>query len=263
MNCTKCGQPIQSGYLFCNNCGALVDVNANSANVVNQPVNNYMPPVESKPKKNILKEIVLWIRKNQKICAGIIIVGLVLAIIIVLTQEKRSETLMELEKDSHMQFAFGEEKYYLGQDAKALNKKGITYQNGEISDNDFIPGDSITVYPFYLGDKPIFLGALYCPLEDKCKYEDAILIKANFYERSNVVINDFLQIGMSYDEIKEKYGKEDGKFYQDENVLVWAFGEKGKIGQPYYLLGFNSYDDLEEIRVGIWWYPEEFEYTVK
>ena len=88
------------------------------------------------------------------------------------------------------------------------------------------------------------------------------MIKANFYKKSNVIIDDFLKIGLSYDEVKEEYGKEDGKFYQDNSFLVWSFKEEGKIGNPYYLIKFNSKEKVEEIRIGVWWYEDEFSNTV-
>ena len=75
-------------------------------------------------------------------------------------------------------------------------------------------------------------------------------------------LDDFLRIGLTYEEVKEKYGKEDGEFYQDESFLVWTFGEGGKIGNPYYLVKFNSNERVEEIRIGVWWYEDEYEYTL-
>ena len=56
--------------------------------------------------------------------------------------------------------------------------------------------------------------------------------------------------------------------YQDEELLVWTFGEKGKVGTPYYVLRFdnNSFladGEITEIRMGIWWYEEEYKHSVK
>ena len=45
----------------------------------------------------------------------------------------------------------------------------------------------------------------------------------------------------------------------DGCVLI---GDDGKIGEPYYLLRFNSSGRLEEIRIGVWWYEDEYEYTL-
>ena len=125
------------------------------------------------------------------------------------------------------------------------------------------------MYNFYDKEKVAqFLGAFYCAESEKCKYDDTLLIKINFYEDSEVVVNDFIKYGVKYDEIVEKYGKEDGAFYQDEELLVWTFGEKGKIGTPYYVLRFDNDSflangEITEIRMGIWWYEEEYKHSVK
>ena len=80
---------------------------------------------------------------------------------------------------------------------------------------------------------------------------------------TDIIINDYIKIGMKYDDVVDEYGEEDGKFYQDKSFLVWSLGEKNKIGEPYYLLKFNSSKKVEEIRIGIWWFEEEFEHIVE
>lgn len=180
-----------------------------------------------------------------------------------LTKEDRTETLTEISKSDKTMFVIGEEKFYLGETVSSLKKKGLSYEDNLIKDTDYIVSDSIAVYPFYYEGEAVFLGALYCPSEENCKYDDAVLIKANFYDDADVIVDETIKIGMYYDEIKDEYGKKDGKFYQDKDFYVWTFGDDGKIGEPYYLLRFNSSERLEEIRIGVWWYEEEFEYTVK
>lgn len=252
MNCKKCGAVLPNGAMICNNCGQLVDLTSGQ--------NNYVSPVDNKPKESIFKKLTSFIKTHKTMCAFVIIGVLALSIVIVLTKEERTDKLLNIEKSNNIKFTFNDEKYYIGQTAKELKQKGLMYDSVE---GEYIPSDSITVFPFYLNDKPVFLGALYCASEEKCSYDEAVLIKANFYDNSGVVLNDLIRRGSSYDDIKEKYGKEDGKFYQDEAMLVWSLGEKGKIGEPYYILKFNSYNNVEEIRIGIWWYEEEYEYTIK
>lgn len=193
----------------------------------------------------------------------LIVVAIVIGVAFFLNREERTETLTEIDESDKVKFMLGEEEFYLGETVSSLKKKGLTYEDDLIRDTDYIVSDSIAVYPFYYEGEAVLLGALYCPTEENCKYDDAVLIKANFYENVDVVVDEYIKTGLYYDDIKDEYGKKDGKFYQDKEFYVWTFGEDGKIGEPYYLLRFNSSEKLEEIRIGVWWYEEEFEFTVK
>ena len=219
---------------------------------VDKVVSNPQPVI----KEGINKKIVIVLILALLVVVGVFVYNF-------LTKEDRTETLTEISKSDKTMFMLGEEEFHIGDTVSELKKKGLSYEDNLIKDTDYIVSDSIAVYPFYYEGEAVFLGALYCPSEENCKYDDAVLIKANFYDNADVVIDETIRIGMYYDDIKDEYGKKDGKFYQDKDFYVWTFGDDGKIGEPYYLLRFNSSGRLEEVRIGVWWYEEEFEYTVK
>ena len=223
---------------------------------VDNVVSNPQPVVKKGINKKIIKYIFIVLILALLVVGGVFVYNF-------LTKEDRTETLTEISKSDKNMFMLGEEKFHIGDTVSELKKKGLSYEDNLIKDTDYIVSDSIAVYPFYYEGEAVFLGALYCPSEENCKYDDAVLIKANFYDDADVVVDETIKIGMYYDEIKDEYGKKAGKFYQDKDFYVWTFGDDGKIGEPYYLLRFNSSGRLEEIRIGVWWYEEEFEYTVK
>lgn len=273
MNCKKCGNLLDETSIVCAKCGEVILKNDDtSLNVENKTFDIVTPLVntdtetklENKPVISF-KDQIQMLLNNKKFVS---IVGILLLILIAwrgidyLNKEDRIETLITLKEKDNLKFTIDGNDYYLGEKISSLKKNKLIYENGYVESNDYILSDSITVYPFYYEDTPVFLGALYCSSEENCKYDDAVLIKANFYQNSNVLIDDFLRIGLTYEEVKEKYGKEDGEFYQDESFLVWTFGEEGKIGNPYYLVKFNSNERVEEIRIGVWWYEDEYEYTL-
>lgn len=207
--------------------------------------------------------------KKLLIIGGVLIVALgALFLLMSKGPGKRAKTLMNLEQNEYQKFKIGDQEFYIGKDVPTYKSKGLSYIDDYISDEDRVIADSIAPYVFYIDGKPMFYGSLYCASTKECKYDDTILIKINFYRDSNVIVNDFIKYGMKYDEVVEKYGKEDGAFYMDETALVWAFGEKGKIGEPYYILKFDSgglfsfYSGLSEIRMGVWWYEGEYERTI-
>ena len=273
MNCKKCGNLLDETSTVCAKCREVILKNDDtSLNVENKTFDIVTPLVntdtetklENKPVISF-KDQIQMLLNNKKFVS---IVGILLLILVAwrgidyLNKEDRTETLITLKEKDNLKFTIDGNDYYLGEKISSLKKNKLIYENGYVESNDYILSDSITVYPFYYEDTPVFLGALYCSSEENCKYDDAVLIKANFYQNSNVLIDDFLRIGLTYEEVKEKYGKEDGEFYQDESFLVWTFGEEGKIGNPYYLVKFNSNERVEEIRIGVWWYEDEYEYTL-
>lgn len=273
MNCKKCGNLLDETSTVCEKCGEVILKNDDtSLNVENKTFDIVTPLVNTDTVTNVenksvitFKDQIQMLLNNKKFVS---IVGILLLILVAwrgidyLNKEDRTETLITLKEKDNLKFTIDGNDYYLGEKISSLKKNKLIYENGYVESNDYILSDSITVYPFYYEDTPVFLGALYCSSEENCKYDDAVLIKANFYQNSNVLIDDFLRIGLTNEEVKEKYGKEDGEFYQDESFLVWTFGEEGKIGNPYYLVKFNSNERVEEIRIGVWWYEDEYEYTL-
>lgn len=253
--------------MFCGFCGGKLDSSGMCTNCVKPAKQPEVPPTPTNSNKNNKKMFV----------ATVIIVGVfsILALVLFLSairgngdDKKRSETLVNLEKNEYLKFTLGEDEFYIGDKISTYRSKNYSYDERYIDENAKVKSDSIMSQTFYNElDDAQFLGAMYCPAGDECLYDDTSLIKINFYEESDVVVNDYIKFGMSYDDIVEKYGKEDGTFYQDSDLLVWTFGEKGKIGEPYYILRFDnggiwSLGDLYEIRIGVWWYEGEYEHTV-
>lgn len=190
-------------------------------------------------------------------------------VISLIFKEDRTKTLVEIEKDDKLKFVIDEKEYYIGDVTKKYLDDGLNYNsNSQIQSG--ILSDSIALQGFSDNDNnPLFLSALYCSEEETCNYDESVVVKINFYKNSDVVVDDFLKFGLTYEEVRKKYGKEDGEFSQNEEYLIWTFDDEGEIGEPYYMLRFDdSYSSKEksklvDIRIGVWWYPEEFEYTVK
>lgn len=254
MICSKCGGTIDTKSEKCFFCGT--SINQKKDNHINQPV------VDNKTN---------FFNKNKYfLLAGILILVIIIIIVVSFINPKnqRREALLKINKTHYMKFTLDDKEFYLGDKVSKYKENGISFEDQYLTDDSFVESDSIAMYNFYNKDKRAqFLGAFYCSETKKCKYNDTLLLKVNFYEESDVVIDDFIKYGTKYKDIVEKYGKEDGTFYQDEELLVWTFGEKGKIGTPYYILRFDynsflSSGELIEIRMGIWWYEEEYEYTV-
>jgi len=255
MICSKCGGNIDQKTHKCIFCGSSTGLE--TTNILTE--NN-----EQINQKNFIKKY-----KYILLSGGLILIAIILILIITLINpsNKRAEALINIEKTNYLKFTIGEKDFYLGEKISNYKKKGCSYEDQYINDESYVEGDSIAIYNFYNNEEARFLGAFYCAEKEKCKYEDSVLVKINFYKNSDIIVNDYIKYGMKYEEIVEKYGKEDGTFYQDETLLVWSFGEKGKIGTPYYILRFDNdgwfpTKELIEIRMGIWWYEEEYEYTV-
>lgn len=253
--------------MFCGFCGGKLDSSGMCTNCVKPAKQPEVPPTPTNSNKNNKKMFV----------AIVIIVGVfsILALVLFLSairgngdDKKRSETLVNLGKNEYLKFTLGEDEFYIGDKISTYRSKNYSYDERYIDENAKVKSDSIMSQTFYNElDDAQFLGAMYCPAGNDCDYDDTKLIKANFYKDSNVVVNGKLKFGMTYNDVVRLYGEEDGTFYQDSELLVWTFGEKGKIGEPYYILRFDnggiwSLGDLYEIRIGVWWYEGEYEHTV-
>lgn len=238
MNCKNCGASLSNNMLFCSQCGQ----KATQSN------------------KSLFSRL-----KNKKFLSIVIICLFALALIIILynlLKPERSETLMSMPKNDYYKFTINGKDYFLGDKITSL-KSNLNY---DTNFKDIVYSDSISTRAFFNSDgKEQFLAAVYCSKDNDCAHDDTVLVKANFYDNTPVVVNDFIKKGVTYEEVVEEYGKENGYFYQDEEMLVWAFGNK--IGDPYYILRFDnssifSSNDIIEIRIGVWWYGEEYQHTV-
>lgn len=238
MNCKNCGASLSNNMLFCNQCGQKV-TNAN---------------------KSFFTKL-----KNKKFLNIIIICLISIALIIILYnlfKPKRAETLVSMPKNDYYKFTIDGKDYFLGDKITSL-KSALNY---DTNFKDIVYSDSISTRTFFnIDGKEQFLGAVYCSKDNDCVHDDTVLVKANFYESTSVVVNDFIKNGITYEEVVEKYGKETGHFYQDEEMLIWSFGNK--IGDPYYILRFDNYswssvNYITEIRIGVWWYDEEYQHTL-
>lgn len=225
MKCNKCGASITKNMIYCPECGNKTKI------------------------------------KTKKIINLVVISALIFVLTIFIyiwLKPKRKEILMSLPQNNYYKFTINNQEYFLGQKVLDLKKT----LNFEQNFTDIVYSDSISIRSFFNNDEEQFLGAVYCASENNCKHDDSVLVKVNFFENAFVTVNDFIKRGVTYEKIVEKYGKESGTFYQDKNILVWSFGNK--IGDPYYLLKFNNYFNkaIIDIRIGVWWYDEEYEQTV-
>lgn len=247
MKCAKCNFEVNQTMKFCPNCGGQIE-----------KINKF--------KKLILKikNILLKYPKIFLLC--IVIVILLFIVIIVLKNSAGLKTLNNINLNSVLKFTIGNEQFYLGEKISKYKEKGIVYEDAYLDDDAYVIGNSISLQSFYKEDNPQFFATLHCPSKDNCKYEDANIIKINFYDSADVIIDDYIKFNMTYEDVVKKYGKEKGVFYQDESYLVWTIGETGKIGESYFILRFS--DNLfskrvTDIRIGVWWYEGEFDHTVK
>lgn len=235
MKCKNCGASVLNDAFFCSECGHKI-----------------------KPRNNLKS------KKNLKILIIIAISLILIVILFYLFKPKRSEVLNSLTRNDYYKFTINDKEYYLGEKVSNLENNELYY---DINFNNVVYADSISTRTFFnLDNKELFLAALYCSSLKNCTHEDSTLVKVNFYKNSNVLVNDFIKYGITYQEVIDKYGKEDGYFYQDEDMLVWTFGDND-IGDPYYILKFDdaslfSNNQIIEIRIGVWWYDKEYEHTV-
>lgn len=254
--------------MFCSNCGSKLCKYNSRCNVckINSGQDNkiFSNQYKNFQKTNVFKQNKCWFW----IIILVIIVSLLFIYILVNRPNKRRDALLNIERTDYTKFILDNKEFYIGDKVWEYKKKDISFEDKYLTEQSYVESDSIAMHNFYNKSKESqFLGMFYCAKFEKCKYEDTLLIKINFYPNSNVIVNDFIKYGIKYDEVVKAYGEEDGTFYQDEDFLVWTFGDKGKIGNPYYLLRFDnnsffSQGKLSEIRIGIWWYEDEYKHSV-
>lgn len=278
MLCSKCGSEVLEGNKFCTKCGTKVDI-INE----NQPTQQ---SVDKAPEMPILSDIVseenvekfvefdTKTKKANKKKFIFLILGLILIILLVfgglwlvnVIKPSRTEVLTHIERDTRVSFKLSDEIYYIGDRINKIRVDGYDYDSN--FGQDIVYSDSISTRSFYdENGKAMFLGALYCPTKDDCKHSETVLVKANFYEDSDVIVNGKIKFGMDYEEVVEKYGKEDGRFYQDQELYVWTFDDENEVGSPYMVLRFDeggwfSWGGINEIRLGVFWYDGEAEHII-
>lgn len=232
-------------------------------------------PVEEKSTEPVVEKTKKDNTKIKKIIKLVVILLVVIAVIVGVViggikiyqhatkDAKKVESLVDI-KSKKGKFMIGDDELKLGGTYKELKEKGYVFDSRYISNDDAIGYDMIYVQSVLKDNKEQFLGMFYCGNKEGCKYEDTILIKATFYSNTNYLLNDVIKNNTSYDAIKEKIGKEKGYFKEDKTYLVWTFGEAGKIGETYYMIKFdNGYSKtIKELRIGVWWYEEEYKHTV-
>lgn len=245
--------------MFCNNCGNFIgdeEVCKRCKNIIKLSV-----PRQKNFPSNRFNNISLF--KNKYI----FIIGVLILIFVgfmIFNSERRVNIMKNMDQNSKLKITIDNVDFYLGDSVSSYLDKGYDYKKNNLS---VIAPDSIILQPFYKDDNQKFLATLYCADNKECEYNDAQIIKINFYSQKNIVINDLIKLNTSYDEIVEKYGKETGKYYQDNNILVWSLGN-GKIGEPYFALKFKKsylYGKMlvSDIRIGIWWYEGEYEHVIE
>lgn len=254
--CGICGSPLNEN-------GICVKCSNSESNLSNNSLNLEK---NNKVKKKLDKKILF-------IGLGILFFLLLVILCLVFIKKnpdrldsKRVNELSSIDKNKSIKFVLNEKEYFLGEKTSTFFDDGYYIDNNGLN-NDYIIADSFIAKTFYYEGLPMFFAAMYCPLKNNCTYNDLILIKIIFYDTSNVVVDDDIKYGMTYAEIKDKLGKEDGKYYQDSELRVWNLKGK-KVGDAYYILRFGtgkemSSNKVKDLRIGIWWYDGEADHTIK
>ena len=255
MFCNNCGNKLNGNEDFCPNCGTKKQIiNENNKELT---LSEKMTKKAKKTNANVKK----FFKKNKKVFLPIFIC------LIVLLGGFLSYKIVSnyiYEKTIHYLYKIDGKKYKIGEKVSYYEKNGYTYKDKYSNDNDIIPADSFIPHLFYKNDEAVMYAALHCKEKDKCKYFDSSVVKINFYNNiGDVVLADFIKIGTTYDEIVSKLGEPDGKFYMNDYEYVWSFYDKGKINNPYYVLEFDNSKKVVKMKIGMWWYDGEYEYTVK
>lgn len=272
MICSKCGEIVPEQYKFCPKCGMRVEKDESSLSIkhaVDDSIRSKVPPDNIVIKNDVVSNAKGINKKKLCIIGGTLVLIIFITMIILLfnlLKPDRSEILTAVDKSKYVSFKIDDNIYYIGDMIHELRADGIDYDTK--FSQDIVYSDSISTRTFS-NEKGVnlFLAALYCSKKEDCNHSETVLVKANFYEDSKVVVNGFVKFGVKYDEIVEKYGKEDGRFYQDQELYVWTFDDKNEVGSPYMVLRFNkgslfSSSGVSEIRLGVFWYEGEAEHII-
>lgn len=273
MKCEKCGNLLDANNNcpVCNVNNNIVMNNAISNTVENQeivnnveenvPINNEInTPVKPKEKNGLFITLLIIL-----LC-GIATFGVLLYKHFNKNIDKGTINLIQtFEKNERLKFKIKDMEFYIGDPISSFLEKGFTIDKSNIN-NDIIEPDSIVIKTFYYDKKPLFLGELYCASSKQCNYQEAKLIKANFFKDSKVIINDKIDFSSNKDNIEKEYGPASGVMIQDNDVYVWSSGNN--IGDYYYEIRFDSgglfsLGNLEILRIGIWWLEDEAQYTIQ
>lgn len=243
MYCIGCSKRLNNDEIVCSNCGT----------------NNTQVNVSKKSTLRSLKRIIM----KYKLPMLIILIILLIIIFIFVINSNKEVKEQTPQKDSYYSFKVDGKEILIGEEVSYYEKKGYSYKDNYYSKNDFIVSDGFMPHLFYKDGNPVMYAAMHCQKQDKCNYSEAHIIKINFYDTiGKVTLADFITIGTTYDEVEEKLGKPDGTIYTNDNEKVWSFYDKGKIGNPYYALEFDS-GKVVNIKIGVWWYEDEYEHTIK
>ena len=242
MYCIDCGKKLNNGETTCSSCGISAD--------------------NCKTKKpSLLKKIKDFIIKYRTI----LLIFLILIFIIILIVIFNKKDVNPIESViSYYTFDVNGEKFLIGQKGSYYEEKGYSYKDSYYSDSDFIVSDGFAPHLFYKEGNAVMYAAMHCKEDKICNYSEANVIKINFYDSiGTVTLADFITIGTTYDEVEQKLGKPDGKIYTNDNEKVWSFYDKGKIDNPYYVLEFDRSNKVVSMKIGMWWYEDEYEHTIK
>lgn len=256
MFCSNCGNKLNKNENFCSNCGtsrALIPIN----NAENLTMSEKLLSQTS----GFLKPFMSKIKKYKKIWLSILIVMTILIIGIVVYN---SITNYFYEKNIHYIFKVNGKEIKIGEKVSYYEKKGYTYKDEYYKESDIIVADGFIPHSFYVNNNPVMYAAIHCKQEETCTYSDGNIVKINFYDSiGEVILSDFIKLGTTYDEIVSRLGEPDGKFYMNSDEYVWSFYEKGKIDNPYYVLEFDGSKKVIGMKIGMWWYEDEYEHTIK
>lgn len=202
--------------------------------------------------------------KYKKQLTGIIVVVLCTIFIIICLPRKKEDTVILDDSISraYYQFEMNGELFTLGETVDAFEKKGYMLKENYFSNSNKLVSDAISTHHFAKEDKDMFYGIIHCNLKEDCNYSNSRVIKLNFYRDANVILNHHITYETKYDDVVEALGKEDGYFYTDKSLKVWSISKEGKVDTPYFLLKFSG-EKIVEIRIGLWWYEGEFEYSIE
>lgn len=239
MICGKCNNVLSDDAKSCSVCGFFLVESGNK-------------------KKKFIKLIIILL--------GCVVLFIGCFLLFYYGEKKNDESSEEVKKkeDLYYYFKIENREYKLGDLISNYESRGFSYKDDFYSDKNLVVSNGFISHNFYFKSKPVFYGGFTCQNSTNCSYSDSNLIKINFYHNlEDLLVGGYIKYGLSYEDVVNKLGEPDGKFYMNSDEYVWAFYEKGKIGTPYYILEFDSDNVISGIKIGLWWYDEEYEYTVK